>query len=75
MPSTGLTLAARTEPGTLMSPASAPTTHDHALCPCPRAGLPKLKIEECAARQQAHIDNGKQARAVHWSYPVPWLYC
>ncbi|KAG7666721.1 putative Methylmalonyl-CoA mutase, mitochondrial [Nannochloris sp. 'desiccata'] len=24
------------------------------------AGLPKLKIEECAARQQARIDNGKQ---------------
>ncbi|KAL4428708.1 hypothetical protein ABPG77_009814 [Micractinium sp. CCAP 211/92] len=24
------------------------------------SGLPKLKIEECAARQQAHIDNGKQ---------------
>ena len=24
------------------------------------AGLPKLKIEECAARQQAHIDSGKQ---------------
>ena len=26
------------------------------------AGLPKLKIEECAARQQAHIDSNKQAR-------------
>jgi methylmalonyl-CoA mutase len=24
------------------------------------SGLPKLKIEECAARQQAHIDSGKQ---------------
>lgn len=24
------------------------------------AGLPKLKIEECAARQQAHIDSGRQ---------------
>ncbi|KFM27789.1 Methylmalonyl-CoA mutase, mitochondrial [Auxenochlorella protothecoides] len=24
------------------------------------AGLPKLKIEECAARQQAHIDAGRQ---------------
>ncbi|PSC74957.1 methylmalonyl-mutase [Micractinium conductrix] len=23
-------------------------------------GLPKLKVEECAARQQAHIDSGKQ---------------
>ena len=28
------------------------------------AGLPKLKIEECAARQQAHIDSNKQARCL-----------
>ena len=32
------------------------------------AGLPKLKIEECAARQQAHIDSNKQARA---ALPAP----
>jgi methylmalonyl-CoA mutase N-terminal domain/subunit len=29
-------------------------THAH------HAGLPKLKIEECAARQQARIDSGSQ---------------
>ena len=32
------------------------------------AGLPKLKIEECAARQQAHIDSGRQV----WE-GAPWL--
>ncbi len=26
------------------------------------AGMPKMRIEECAARQQAAIDSGKQVR-------------
>lgn len=31
------------------------------------AGLPKLKIEECAARQQAHIDTARQVgRGALW---------
>jgi hypothetical protein len=34
-------------------PTSTPHTHTH-------TGLPKQKIEECAARQQARIDSGSQ---------------
>lgn len=42
--------------------------------PTPPSGLPKLKIEESAARQQAHIDSNMQARVGACERVAGWAH-